>query len=152
MPSDIEIVQVSSPCKTVLGNIVEVGVYPTPCNPDMIIDYAYATVIGETNPPYPLHIVGLGECIDETTVENKAVIHTVRLTARFTAMLDYIIGANSRFFFRTADGRKYMIGGTGLPYPVAVVTESFPGNSSDQSGYALTVEYKGSHGVLLIAD
>lgn len=152
MPTNIEIVQVSSPCKTILGNIVEVGVYPTPCNPELIVDYALATVRGETVTPSPLHIVGLAECIDETVVENKVIIHTVRLTARFTSMQDNVIGANSRFFFRTADGRKYMIGGTGLPYPVAAVTESFPGSATDPSGYTLNVEYKGSHGVLFIAD
>lgn len=137
---------------TVYGNIVELGYYTSPFNPDLIVNYTSHQASGEKKKPSSLKLIGLGDCTDETKIENRAEIHTVKLTARITRLPEDITGSKCRFFFRTADGRKYIIGGNSKPYPVATATEYFPGDVSSASGFVLTVEYQGAHGVLRLMD
>lgn len=141
---------VSSNSKQVYGNIVELGYYQVPCNSQMCLDLKNGKVY-TTSTPVNLNLIGLGDCTDETRIENKQVIHTVKLTAQIRIIPDDLVSTRCMFYFRTADGRKYIIGGVDRPYPSATVKECFPGDFNNPSGFTLNVEYQGVHGVLILA-
>ena len=97
-----------------------------------------------------LPIIGLADMEVSESIENGSRLTTVKLTARTAC--DYPAGAPRRHAWRvtTVTGEQYLIGTTEQPFPVTLVTDSYPGKSTEPSGKTITVVWQSSLGLLEI--
>ncbi len=145
----IPVVQVKNQPK-VLGFVVELEYIPIKELTGMVVDQELSLAYLPELTPEPLCMVSLGDCTDESRIENRELIHTVKLTARIKELPYNLCGTENAVVFRTVDNSRYIIGGVDKPYPVITAVQNFPGDVQTASGYTLTVEYQSAMGVLLI--
>lgn len=136
--------------KQILRNITGIMVIDQSRISGMII-----TPSGKVKLPEVLYLpdigmVGLAECTDETTIENKAVIHSVKLTARITVTNNLRSGDPYAYILMCVDGSRWLLGSDTHPYPKTLIKTSMPGDPSESSAYTLTVELKNLTGLLKV--
>lgn len=95
-------------------------------------------------------LVGLGDCSDETAIENKAVIHSVKLTARITGADTLRSGEPYAYILKCVGGDRWLLGSDTHPYPKTLLKRSLPGDPSESSADTLTVELKNLTGLLKV--
>lgn len=119
------------------------------------LDGMVITSYGEVSLPPALQstkidISGLGECSEETSVENKAVIHSVKLTARILSANSLRSGGRYAYILICVDGSRWLLGADTHPYPKTLVNSVMPGAPTESSADTLTVEYKSTFGLLKV--
>lgn len=136
--------------KQILRNITDIMVIDQSRISGMVI-----TPSGKVKLPEVLYLpdigmVGLAECTDETTIENKAVIHSVKLTARILPETRLYGGELYAYILLCVDGSRWLLGSDTHPYPKTLIKKSMPGDPAESSANTLTVELKNLTGLLKV--